>query len=126
MSKYKQLVAALAQNLSYVDPAIKAHFHRVGKAVMKELVAAMGWAGQYEIRSNMGGIAVSGEVTLHAENFYVQISQYNFGGNNILFRKCKGMKDYCGGVNNNLRLEDFKSVEDLAAALNAIRANPHK
>jgi hypothetical protein len=52
--------------------------------------------GDYSIRFNPGGIAVSGEATLHHNQFYLQIN--DFGG---YWRTCKGQKDYTGGSNNN-------------------------
>jgi hypothetical protein len=33
----------------------------------------------YDLRSNKGGIAVSGEITLHHEKFYIQIYEGWFG-----------------------------------------------
>ena len=53
------------------------------------------------MRSNRGGVAVSGEVTLHGQNLYVQICQPATGHDSgILIRTCEGRKDYTGGANN--------------------------
>jgi hypothetical protein len=35
-------------------------------------------SGEFDLRSNKGGIAVSGEVTLHGDDLYVQVSQSYF------------------------------------------------
>lgn len=50
--------------------------------------------GDYSIRFNPGGIAVSGDATLHHNNFYLTIS-----GSGSYWRTCKGQKDYTGGQN---------------------------
>ena len=71
--------------------------------------------GSFDIRSNAGGIAVSGEVTLHAENIYVQISQSCLGGGmGVLIRTCAGRRDYTGGRNHWLPLSSLNSVNVLA------------
>jgi hypothetical protein len=80
----------------------KAVFHRLGKQVLKQVAIDLGLQeGTFEVRSNLGGIAVSGEVTLHGDKIYVQISQSCMGRDgDILYRSCKGRKDYTGGMNN--------------------------
>ena len=51
-------------------------FHLNGREHSKALAAALGLeASTYDVRSNLGGIAVSGEVTMHGQNLYVQICQ---------------------------------------------------
>jgi len=82
--------------------------HKLAKKALKEF--ATKYLGltkdQFDVRSNMGGIAVSGEVTLHTDPFrklgiYVQISQSAIGsGGSIMFRTCTSRKDYTGGPNN--------------------------
>ena len=52
--------------------------------------------GDYSIRFNPGGIAVSGDAILHHNSFYLHIN--DFGG---YWRTCKGQKDYSGGANRN-------------------------
>lgn len=90
-------------SLSYCDPKLKDEFHTQGKAALVELAEELGLTRlDYDLRSNKAGIAVSGEVTLHAERIYIQISQC-FSGSNFLIRSCKGRKDYSGGVNNNVK-----------------------
>jgi len=100
-------------------------FHRLGKQVLKQIAGDLGLPeGSYEIRSNLGGITVSGEVTLHGEKIYIQMSQSCCGHNmDILYRSCKGQKDYTGGRNNFMpfskllneykeAIENFKEVID--------------
>ncbi len=72
--------------------------------------------GSTEIRSNKGGIAVSGEIILHHETLYLQVSQSSFGGG-ILYRSCKGRKDFCGGVNHFADVALLDDPPRLAALL---------
>jgi hypothetical protein len=101
----KALAQIMQNNLNGYNGTAAKHkhdFHRTAQARMKELAAALGLTpSEYDIRSNRGGVAVSGEVTLHSDTFYCQIDQSVMGpGNEILFRSCKGRDDYCGGSNH--------------------------
>ena len=52
------------------DDAQKHIFHSTGRKRLKALAAALGFEpDSFEVRSNQGGIAVSGEVTLHQAPF---------------------------------------------------------
>ena len=53
--------------------------------------------GTFEVRFNPGGIAVSGDATLHGENIYITLNADM--GLGVLVRTCKGRKDYTGGMN---------------------------
>ena len=64
---------------------------------------------------NLGGIAVSGEVTLHHDRLYVQICQpATRCDSGILIRTCRGRKDYTGGRNNFAPLRCLDNIEALA------------
>lgn len=95
----------------------KRNFHRLGKKILKEIADLMGLKpSEYDLRSNQGGIAVSGEVTLHTETLYVQFSQFVSGCGEILYRRCDGRKDYCGKRNQWMAwtmLEDLQHVADI-------------
>lgn len=94
-----KLETIMSQEIAY-EPTVKAAFHREAKAVLKKVASAMGLApADYDLRSNKGGIAVSGEVTLHTDKLYVQVCQ-SFGGKEVMYRTCEGRKDYTGGPNN--------------------------
>ncbi len=84
------------------DPGAKRLFHSRARSQLRRLATALGLRpGSYDLRSNPAGIAVSGEITLHTDRLYVQASQSAMGnGSGILFRTCKGRKDYVGGPNN--------------------------
>ena len=89
------------------DDVRKRAFHRLARRQLGLLANALDLPpGSFDLRSNMAGIAVSGEITLHAEHIYVQASQ-PFGGfdTGILIRTCKGRKDYTGGPNNFTSLD---------------------
>ncbi len=93
-------------SVAYAD-ARKHEFHRLARRQLSFLAKILDLSpGSYDLRSNMAGIAVSGEVTLHADHIYVQASQ-PFGGfdSGILIRTCNGRKDYVGGPNNFASLE---------------------
>ena len=67
------------RNLAYrgvsYDEAAKRLFHSEGRSAMRRLADALGLCdGTYDIRSNKGGPAVSGEITLHGEEAWVQLS----------------------------------------------------
>ena len=80
----------------------KQHFHTTARARLRKLASALGFPpGAYDLRSNQGGIAVSGEITLHHERVYVQVCQPATGADSgILIRTCEGRRDYTGGRNH--------------------------
>ena len=98
------------------DFECKRRFHSRARRQLRQLATALGLAdGAYDLRSNQGGIAVSGEVTLHADRLYVQVSQPATGSDTgILFRTCKGRKDYIGGRNNFASLDLLHKSDELA------------
>ena len=65
----KKLIAlATGDQLSY-NERNKREFHRLGKKVLKEIATRMGLTPgkDCDVSSNLGGIAVSGEITLHSD-----------------------------------------------------------
>lgn len=116
-----KFLLAASKDLGYCDPVIKNAFHREGKKVLHLLAQHMGLLpGSYQVRSNKGGIAVSGEIILHSGTRYVMLCQAFMadGSSNILFRSCKGQKDYTGGPNNFASFQALKDMEALAARIN--------
>jgi hypothetical protein len=80
----------------YGPGTAKKQFHFAARRQLRHLALALRLPeGSYEISSNKGGNAVSGEVTLHGEAIYVQAGQCGLG---LLFRRCKGRKDYGSGL----------------------------
>lgn len=84
----------------------KAEYSESGKAawkaasmkMLRRLAKDLGLArSSYTIRFNPGGIAVSGEAILHHDNFYVMCGAQFNPELPVLFRTCRGQKDFCGG-----------------------------
>ena len=106
MEPTRQLVNIMKTELSYNDEN-KRKFHRIGRKVCQKIADALCLTpGTYDIRSNMGGIAVSGEVTLHAEDIYIQFSNCSIS-DSFMYRKCGGRKDYCGKGNHWMTYKDL-------------------
>ncbi len=85
--------------------------HSAGKSFLRGLAQELGMPkGSFEVRSNLGGNAVSGEVTLHGDQIYVQLSEscVGKGGVNVLYRNCTGRKDYSGGTNNFIDVQKLE------------------
>ena len=87
-------------SLEYCEPTLKQTAHRLAQQLLKKFaIDCLGLQlSDFDVRSNMGGIAVSGEVTLHTDKVYIQISQSSLG-HTIMWRTCTGRKDYTGGHN---------------------------
>ena len=98
------------------DGEAKSLFHTFARCQLRKLAIALRLPPHaYDLRSNKAGIAVSGEVTLHADHLYVQVSQ-PFGGfdTGVLFRTCSGRKDYVGGPNHFASLDVLHRPDELA------------
>jgi hypothetical protein len=98
------------------DADAKRRFHREARQRLRELAEALGLdPDARDLRSNEGGIAVSGEITLHADRLYVQVSQpATRADTGILFRTCEGRRDYTGGRNNFASLDLLHRLGELA------------
>ena len=93
------------------DEAAKRAFHAEGRTAMRRLAEALGLeAESYSVRSNKAGPAVSGEITLHGDEVYVQLSLGGLGQDReVLYRRVSGRADYCGQRNH------FASITALLA-----------
>lgn len=119
---YKTFFKAVKADASY-NETNKTAFHRESKKVLKALAGALGLQKeQFDLRSNMGGIAVSGEITLHSDSLYVQFSQSVMGNDRFMWRTCKGRKDYTGGSNQWMRWEDLQDIQKVADYMNKVAA----
>ena len=98
------------------DAEAKRLFHSRAKSQLRRVATALGLEpGSYDLRSNQAGIAVSGEITLHGDRLYVQVSQSAIGHHSgVLFRTCRGRKDYVGGPNNFASLDLLNRPDELA------------
>ncbi len=118
-SNMRRLADLLGQDLGYIwgekesgPNGAKRVFLNTGKVFLRALSKDLGLRAA-KITSNPGGIAVSGDCTLMGiwENggIYVNISQPICGGDRVvLYRTVRHLKDYAGGYNHWLRLEDLR------------------
>jgi hypothetical protein len=104
------------------DEQQKRRFHTIARSRLKKLAAELALPqGSFDLRSNKAGIAVSGEITLHHDDAYIQVGQFGLSsGHRILIRTCKGRKDYIGGANHFVALRMLDDIPALAAAVHAI------
>jgi len=106
------------RGVSY-DEAAKRVFHSEGRAAMRRLAEALALdAGTYDVRSNKGGQAVSGEITLHGDEVWVRLSLGVFGPNHeVAFRQVRGRDDHCGGRNHWASINELLAPDRFAARL---------
>ncbi|HWU61489.1 MAG TPA: hypothetical protein VN112_05630 [Ensifer sp.] len=104
------------------DAARKTKFHRMAKRRLKALAQELGLdEGMFDLRSNMGGIAVSGEITLHHERLYVQVFQSTLGpSHGIRIRTCQGRRDFTGGPNNWAHIDLLDDLPALASKIQSV------
>lgn len=104
------------------EPERKRLFHTTARARLRKLAAELQLpAGSFDLRSTQGGIAVSGEITLHHERFYVQISQPAIRSDTgILIRTCRGRRDYTGEANHFAPLSLLDDIPTLAELVRAM------
>lgn len=123
MSIIDQFLEVARQSVEY-DHFAKEKFHSLGKRVMKEIAKRLELdPGTYDVRSNKGGIAVSGEVTLHGEDIHVWMQQSCVGPEQtiIIFRRCNGRKDYTGETNNTRDAEELAHIDNLVDQIQNVR-----
>jgi hypothetical protein len=106
------------------EPDRKRRFHTVARARLRRLAAELGFPlASFDLRSNQGGIAVSGEITLHHERVYVQVCQpATRADTGILIRTCEGRRDYTGGRNHFAPLSMLDDIPALAARVRTVMA----
>jgi hypothetical protein len=114
------VLALLARRGVAYDDDAKRLFHSAARKALRDLAQHLALTPiDYDLRVNPGGIAVSGEVTLHADNLYVQVSIGIFGGHEILYRTVRGRDDYCGGRNHFARIDALLAPDSFAARIAA-------
>ena len=104
------------------NDAQKTLFHSTARSRLKRLASELGLpAASFDLRSNKAGIAVSGEVTLHHDQIYIQVGQSCLGvGMGVLIRTCRGRRDFTGGMNNFAPLAMLDDIPALAARVRRI------
>ncbi len=105
-------------------PDVKRRFHSTARAQLRQLANELRLPiGSYDLRSNQGGIAVSGEITLHHDAVYVQVSQSALeGAMGVLIRTSQGRRDYTGGPNNFVPLAMLDDIPALARRVRMVMA----
>ena len=86
---------------------------------MRRLADALGLAeADYEIRSNKGGVAVSGEITLHGEDVWVSLGLGALGADHeICFRRVRGRRDHHGARNRWASSRELLAPDRFAARI---------
>lgn len=104
------------------EPERKRSFHATARARLRELAAELGLlADRFDLRSNKGGVAVSGEITLHHDRIYVQVSQpATRADSGILIRTCRGRRDSTGGANKFAPLALLDDIPAFAARVRVV------
>lgn len=77
----------------------KEHFLRETRRLAAQFATELALSpSQFDLRVNRGGIAGSGDVTLHADHLYVSLNaEIDFGcGRAFMFRGCRSRQDYTG------------------------------
>lgn len=116
--KSKPALVALARRGIGYDPEAKRAFHREARSALRVAARHLGLEpDQFDLRSNFAGPAVSGEITLHGDEIYVQVSiPCVRPGREVMFRRCKGRQDYLGNRNH------FCDIAVLAAPQSFLRS----
>ena len=114
----KPMLVVLARRGAAYDADAKRALHAEARKALRLLADALGLAaGSFDIRICAGGPAVAGEVILHADRLYVQVSVGSFGGHDVMFRRCRDRSDYCGERNHWARIEELLDPASLAARI---------
>ena len=118
LKRHPALVALAYKGVAYDAPAKKL-FHSDGRKAMKRLAEALGLArDSYDVRSNHGGIAVSGDVMLQGAELHVRLSLGCMGpGQEVLFRRVAGRHDHIGDRNHWASAHEFVQPDRFAARI---------
>ena len=123
LNKMKAMVSVLRlKEISY-DEFAKSEFKRNGLAALRALVGELPFK-KFEVSFNPGGIAVSGDLTLHGmfedgRGIYLNINQHCWNGDKVscYCRAVTSMKDYTGKRNVWLKDTDLLDIEKLKETL---------
>lgn len=128
-SQITSLLKFVSRNKLEYNYEAKQMFQQMGMKAMRRLASALKLK-KFEVRFNAGGIAVSGDLTLHGMfddqiGVYITINKGLFSENgfSFLYRTVKGMEDYSGGSNNYFR--DIVSEKEIVETIHKLcNVNP--
>lgn len=116
--KRQPLLALLVMRGVSYDEAAKRTLHSEARKSLTRLAAALELArGDYDLRHQTGGPAVSGEIILHSDQLYVCVSSGSMRGMDILFRRVTSRTDYCGARNHFAGIRELMEPERFAARI---------
>lgn len=115
LQRFPALLTLAIRGVAY-DAAAKDLFHADGRRAMHKLAAALRLPdASYSIRSNRSGPAVSGEITLHGEEVWVQLSLGALGPENeVSFRRVRGRDDHLGDRRRFAAIRELLNPERFA------------
>ena len=118
LQRHPALLTLAIRGVAY-DDAAKDLFHADGRRAMRDLAVALALPdGSYTIRSNRSGRSVSGEITLHGEEVWVQLSLGALGPENeVTFRRVRGQHDHLGDRRRFAPLRELLNAERFADRL---------
>lgn len=118
LQRFPALLTLAIRGVAY-DAAAKDLFHADGRKAMRNLAAALALAdGSYTIRSNRSGPSVSGEITLHGEEVWVQLSLGALGPEyEVTFRRVRGQHDHLGDRRRFAAIRELLNAERFAERL---------
>lgn len=114
--KFAALQLSQLCSKSEYDYENKKAYHAMGRMILKRLADTMRLQkGEFTVRSCEGGIAVPGEIILHSDHLYIMIRPSPTSpGASIMYRTCKGQKDYFGGNNCGCSIKELDDLEAFA------------
>ena len=114
------------------DYHAKLEFFRCARSAFRDLYYAVGVEGGVAemtpsdcIRVNPAGDGSAGDVYFHTDSVYLNVGEvawFNMPYGNILIRSASGRKDYRGGPNQWLTLDEFLNADCLVAAVLRVSA----
>jgi hypothetical protein len=114
------LLALLARRGVAGDRKARRLFHSAARVALEALAQNLALeAESYAMRINKGSLAVSGDVTLHGHNLYVQVSIGRFPSHEILYRAVRGRDGYPAGKDHFARMDELLAPDRLAMRIAA-------
>jgi hypothetical protein len=101
------------RGVSY-DATAKKLFQSEARRALRQLADALGYdKSDYDLRICAGGPAVGGEVILHSNEVYIQVTCDGQGGD-VLYRRCRDRRDYIGERNHVVAMRELTNAGALA------------